>query len=144
MTAAELRARVTMTPAEQKRALGRLTGDPKAKTEAQVQREIVNALKLAGWSVWRIGQRNAKGTQDAGVPDIFATNGPIIQKTDSGYILSFMGGGVFIEVKRPVGGVQSEAQKVFERACRGCGQRYILARSVDDIRDLLLTGATHG
>ena len=52
-------------------------------------------------------------------------------------ILSFMGGGVFIEVKRPVGGVQSKAQQDFQIQCRGCGQRYILARSVDDITELL-------
>jgi len=123
MNAAELRNRVTMTKAETKRALGRLTGDPKAKTEAQVQREIVNALKLAGWSVWRIGQRDARKTQDPGVPDLFAMR--------CGRL------GVWIEVKRPVGGRQSVHQLRFQRACIGTFQNYVLARSVDDIKELL-------
>jgi hypothetical protein len=130
MNAAELRKRVTMTKAETKRALGRLTGDPKAKTEAQVQREIVNALKLAGWSVWRIGQRDARKTQDPGVPDLYA-----MHRTRWGS-LGF-GSRAWIEVKRPVGGVQSKAQRDFQEHCRECCVRYILARSVDDIKELL-------
>ena len=125
MNAAELRKRVTMTPAEQKRALSRLTGDPKAKTEAQVQREIVNALKLAGYWVWRVGQRDARKTQDSGVPDLIAIR-------ECGKMRM-----AFVEVKRPVGGVQSYAQGRFQYACDAAGVRYILARSVDDIKELL-------
>ena|SRR6185312_7598879 len=140
MNAAELRARVTMTKAETKRALGRLTGDPKAKTEAQVQREIVNALKLAGYEVWPIGQHDARRTQRAGVPDLYA-----MREGEYSYPEGFYPEGFFrrrptrvawIEVKT-VGGRQSEAQKHFQAMCEATGQRYILARSVDDIKELL-------
>src|SRR6185437_13127056 len=137
MNAAELRNRVTMTKAETKRALGRLTGDPKAKTEAQVQREIVNALKLAGWSVWRIGQRDARKTQDPGVPDLYAMRSAAWRATQTAYLSVHGAGHVFIEVKRPVGGVQSPEQREFQSLAKMCGQPYILARSVDDIKELL-------
>src|SRR6185312_2876249 len=137
MNAAELRKRVTMTKAETKRALGRLTGDPKAKTEAQVQREIVNALKLAGWSVWRIGQRDARKTQDPGVPDLYAMRAGFWSNPRARADVYHAPRSVWIEVKRPVGGVQSDAQRRFEASCAATFQTYILARSVDDIKELL-------
>jgi len=138
MNAAELRKRVTMTKAETKRALGRLTGDPKAKTEAQVQREIVNALKLAGWSVWRIGQRDARKTQDPGVPDLYAMRPGFWSKVRAPARADVYNAprAAWIEVKT-VEGRQSEAQKHFQATCAATFQTYILARSVDDIKELL-------
>jgi len=122
MNAAELRNRVTMTKAETKRALGRLTGDPKAKTEAQVQREIVNALKLAGCEVYPVGQRDARKTQRPGVPDL---------------IVFAKGRLAFVECKRPVGGRQSDAQLNFQTECDIAGVDYVLARGVSDVVHLL-------
>ena len=137
MTGAELRARVTMTPAEQKRALGRLTGDPKAKTEAQVQREIVNALDIAGYEVWPIGQYDARRTQRPGVPDLYAMrNGEWRPVGRLGGTIRQRAVAAWIEVKA-VDGRQSAAQKHFQAMCDATDQRYILARSVDDIRELL-------
>lgn len=43
------------------------------KSEAAVQREVVRYLKALGYRVWRVGQRNARGTQDAGVSDLIVT-----------------------------------------------------------------------
>ncbi|HXU23549.1 MAG TPA: hypothetical protein VN697_05920 [Tepidiformaceae bacterium] len=136
-TTDHVKARFCLTPAETKRALGRLTGDPKAKTEAQVQREIVNALKLAGWAVWRIGQRDARKTQDPGVPDLYAMRAGFWSNPRARADVYHAPRSVWIEVKRPVGGVQSDAQRRFEASCAATFQTYILARSVDDIKELL-------
>ena len=43
----------------------------------------------------------------------------------------------YIEVKRPKGGVQSDAQKRFERRCNAVGISYDLARSVDEVKVIL-------
>jgi hypothetical protein len=91
-------------------------------SEAQIQQEIRRALLIAGWRVWRVGQRNAKGTQDAGVSDLIAMKPGL--------------GVVFVEVKAP-SGRQSAAQRWFEAVCRAAGGRYLLARSVDDVLELL-------
>lgn len=98
------------------------------RSEASIQREIVNALKAAGWRVWRIGQRDARKTQDAGVPDLFAMRPWVM-----GWVMPLA---TWIECKR-ADGKQSEAQKDFERRCEHAGQRYVVARSLDDIRELL-------
>jgi len=105
------------------------TSQERHRSEASVQREIVNALKLAGWSVWRIGQRDARKTQDPGVPDLYALK-PLRPKSTSPWA-------AWIEVKRPVGGVQSDDQREFQKLCDAACETYILARSVDDIKELL-------
>lgn len=78
--------------------------------ESQEQAEAVAYLRLRGYAVWRIGQRNAKGTQDAGVPDVVAIHPAH--------------GLLWYECKRE-GGRQSPAQHAFEAACREAGVRYI-------------------
>jgi len=113
------------------------TSQARHRSEASVQREIVNALKLAGWSVWRIGQRDARKTQDPGVPDLYAMRSAAWRATQTAYLSVHGAGHVFIEVKRPVGGVQSPEQREFQSLAKMCGQPYILARSVDDIKELL-------
>lgn len=45
---------------------------------------------------------------------------------------------IVIEVKRGKGGVHAEDQKNWQRNCERAGGLYILARSVDDVRDRLL------
>lgn len=88
--------------------------------EHHVQTAVVQYLAAAGWATWRIGQRNAKGTQDAGVPDIHA--------------MHERWGAMWVECKRPVGGRQSAAQKQFEQWCMRTRQTYVLAPSVDALR----------
>jgi hypothetical protein len=92
------------------------------RSEARIQQDIRRALLMAGWQVWRVGQQNAKGTQDAGVSDLIAMKPGL--------------GVVFVEVKAP-SGRQSAAQRWFEAVCRAAGGRYLLARSVDDVLELL-------
>lgn len=87
--------------------------------EHHVQKAVVEYLTVAGWHVWRIGQRNAKGTQDPGVPDVIA--------------MHFLHGAIWIECKRPVGGRQSRYQREFEASVKNTGGRYILARSLGDL-----------
>src|SRR6185312_1672006 len=114
------------------------TSQARHRSEASVQREIVNALKLAGWSVWRIGQRDARKTQDPGVPDLYAMRACQFDPKANVYrrIAQVLAHplAIWIEVKRPVGGVQSPEQREFQSLASLCGQRYILARSVDDIK----------
>ena len=47
-------------------------------------------------------------------------------------IFVYKGVVVFLEIKKP-SGVQSEHQKEFERACVQAGGFYVLAKSVDDV-----------
>jgi len=88
--------------------------------EAQVQRGLVELLELFGWTVWLIGQRDARGTQTPGVSDILATHPQC--------------GILFVEAKRTVGGRQSLVQKGFQRSIEAAGGTYILAASVEALR----------
>lgn len=96
--------------------------------EADVQRACVRYLTLTGWSVWRIGQRDARGTQDAGVPDLVAFRA---------------GQMIWLECKRPVGGRQSPAQRRFQAACEAAGVAYHVIRSLDELV-ALVTGGRDG
>lgn len=99
-------------------------------TEAEVQRAVLRVLSLHGWATWRIGQRNARGTQDPGVPDIYA--------------LHHEHGALWIEVKRP-GGRQSAHQERFEELSVGAGQSYWLISDAAALHRLLteMREATH-
>ena len=44
---------------------------------------------------------------------------------------------LWIEVKRPYGGVQSDAQKLFERFVTGIGHTYVIATSVEDVHETI-------
>lgn len=90
-------------------------------TEAHVQARLVQALKDAGWQVWRVGQRDARGTQDSGVSDILAFRERL----------------VCIEVKRPHRGQQSDAQRRFQAACEAAGVAYVVASSLNDLTEYL-------
>lgn len=96
-------------------------------TEAAVQRACIQLLGQLEIPVYRVGQRNAHGTQDPGVSDLI--------------VLSRRHGIVFVEVKKP-GGVQSPAQQIFERDVRDAGGRYELVRSSEALARLL--GPTAG
>ena len=74
--------------------------------EADEQLAIVELLTLHGWRVWRIGQRNAEGTQDAGVADLYA--------------LHRRYGALWVEAKRPHNGRLKRDQKDFREECLAC------------------------
>ena len=103
-------------------AIARRTLDERT-TEAQVQRAVVQYLTACGWSVYPIGQYNAKRTQRAGVPDLWCMHD--------------VHGALWIECKRPVGGRQSPAQRAFQAACEASGIAYHLIRSVDELRSVV-------
>ena len=86
--------------------------------ETFIRRSITDALRRAGWDVTYhlqgVGSRK-------GFPDLTAMK---------------EGRTVYIEVKTETGR-QSDYQKEFEQICISHGCRYILARSVKDVQDLL-------
>lgn len=90
----------------------------KTQTETINRRNITDALRRSGWAVFYIfqGLGSYKGISD------------LIALKD--------GKTIFIEVKTPTGR-QSEHQKKFEKICIEHGCRYILARSVNDVAELL-------
>jgi hypothetical protein len=79
--------------------------------EAAEQQAGINLLLSRGWKKWRVGQRDARGTQDPGFPDVTAIHPKH--------------GLLFWEAKGK-GGRQSEEQKDFQRACEEAGLRYVL------------------
>lgn len=90
----------------------------KTQTETIIRRSITKALRENGWAVFYIFQ--GLGSYK-GISDLIAIKD---------------GTTVFIEVKTEIGR-QSDYQKNFEMVCRAHGCTYILARSVDDIEELL-------
>lgn len=87
---------------------------PPDAREATVQRAVIARLHALGFRVWRIGQYVARGTQDPGVPDVYA-----IHRTRPLR--------VWVECKRRTGGVQSAAQRAFAVAVTAAGGEYVLA-----------------
>lgn len=85
-------------------------GEKPTDPEAVEQMAGIQWLQVHGWQTWRIGQRDARGTQDPGVPDVVAIH------PDHGLI--------WWEAKGK-GGRQSGAQMAFEAACREAGVRYV-------------------
>ena len=86
--------------------------------ETIIRKMITDALKVSGWDVTYhlqgVGSRK-------GFPDLTCMKN---------------GRTVYIEVKTPTGR-QSEHQKAFEQICKEHGCRYIIARSLTDVQDLL-------
>lgn len=101
---------------------------PKVKPplEREIQKQIVQYLKAAGWSVWQTSQGHkhptgAKGLRiTPGIPDLYA----IHRKH----------GAIWVEVKRP-GGTFSEAQNIFSTAHLFLHQPLVLwVHSLDELR----------
>ena len=90
----------------------------KTQTETIIRRSITAELRKAGWDVTYhlqgVGCRR-------GFPDLTAMKD---------------GQTIYIEVKTETG-KQSDYQKEFEQICKAHGCRYIVARSIDDIAELL-------
>ena len=96
------------------------TRDP--TPERVIQKLGIDLLRRTGWTVWRVGQYNARRTQDAGVPDVIAAKGQHL---------------IFVEFKRASGGVQSDDQKKFEDAAVSAGVPYYLISDVQVLAGLL-------
>lgn len=90
----------------------------KTQNETYIRRAITDALRRSGWAVFYIFQ--GLGSYK-GISDLIAIRD---------------GRTVFIEVKTQTGR-QSDYQKEFQRVCQAHGVRYILARSVNDVEELL-------
>ena len=90
--------------------------------ERVIQKLGIDLLRRCGWTVWRVGQYNARRTQDAGVPDVIAAKGTHL---------------VFVEFKRASGGVQSDAQKAFGDAAVSAGVPYYLISDVQVLAQCL-------
>lgn len=105
------------------------------RPEALVQKEIIQLLRLKHVPFWRIGQRDARGTQDPGVPDIvcfpFGEAGQHVRSL------------LWIEVKRSDGGKWAPAQQEFARCCsetlswNGRVAWYLLAYDPQQVADAL-------
>ena len=90
-------------------------------TENEIQAQIRMRLQYAGWYVIRHqqGMGSLKGLSDlSALKD---------------------GRAVYIEVKK-AGGVQGQYQKDFQEEIEEHGGRYILAKSVEDIEELIACG----
>lgn len=84
--------------------------------EADEQQGIIDAITPLGWTVVKIGQRDARGTQTPGVADIEVFH---LQR------------GIFakLEVKRPHKGILSDEQRKYRDYCRACGVPWLMAHS---------------
>jgi hypothetical protein len=92
-----------------------------AKTEKQIQREIVQLCEQCGCAVYSTSQMRPSRVSE-GISDLIA--------------MSPQRGIAFLEVKRP-GGKQRATQAQFQRDCEAAGGTYILAENVEIVRDWL-------
>lgn len=88
------------------------------QAETYIRRNITEALRLSGWAVFYIfqGLGSYKGISDL----ICMKDGQV----------------VFVEVKTAKG-TQSKYQRDFEKICQSHGCKYILARGLQDVSELL-------
>ena len=87
---------------------------PKGPKESDIQRAIMQYLRMCGWFVVKIHQ--SMGSYK-GIADLYAIKN---------------GSGVWIEVKTPAG-KQSEHQKTFETDIISHGGRYMVASGIEDV-----------
>lgn len=101
--------------------------------EGRIQLAILKHLRANGVMCWRhepntynhaLGRHISNPYAMKGVPDILA-----LHPDGSGRFL-----GIEVKTKR---GVQSPDQKLFQRRCEALGGVYILARSVEDVDNLI-------
>ena len=86
--------------------------------ESEVRRQIQDYLKWQGWFVFYLLQ--GLGSYP-GLSDLVAVKGGRV---------------VFLEVKRPKGGKQSEKQERFQQRLEAAGGEYIVARDIADVEHL--------
>jgi hypothetical protein len=99
--------------------MAEISADPRDEfiSEAKVMSGLIEVLTLYGYRSYRVGQMDARRTQDPGVSDIIAFHP--------------LDGVLFVEAKRPRRNKdrkdrQSPAQKTFESDAVRAGARYFL------------------
>lgn len=105
----------------------------RGRSEAAVQKDICDNLTRLGFRVWRVGQHDARRTQDPGVPDLIAMHARY--------------GVCFIECKREKGGRVSLPQQEFLGtldACRAAGVTGTVLHSVEELGAWLTQRAKRG
>lgn len=113
--------------------------------EKDVQRAITDYLKAEKIPCWRMNSGDRFGSyngkkwrikgHEPGTPDLLAA--PEVTLGDSIGCSGFLTRAyLWIEVKRP-GGKQSVEQKNFEQFCKEHDMLYIVATSVDEVRDFV-------
>lgn len=102
--------------------------------EADVRDAVRDYLRARGWTIWYFYQGPGAYSKDGrgvgampGIPDMCAMKK---QRLPNGQPVNLL---IWIELKRPIGGRQSDDQVKRQRECEAAGQVYLLVRSVDDI-----------
>lgn len=93
-------------------------------TEAQIQRDIEQFLRLSGFLVYRMNSgkvRNNVRMNEKGTPDLLAVG---LHRT------------LWIEVKTPEGRVSTDQKRMHERL-EHRNQEILIARSVEDVEDVI-------
>lgn len=85
-------------------------------TESQIQSDIKSYLEYKGWFVFKIHQQSKYCFK--GISDLIAVKDGVT---------------VYIEVKTPTGKLRTE-QIAFMEQIESHGARYIVARSIDDVK----------
>ena len=95
--------------------------------EKDIQRQIVDWLRLKGWFVAETSQKGFSFATP-GLPDVIATK--------SAGARSWATRTVWIEVKGPRG-TQRDTQAEFQAGLEAQGGTYLLVRSLDDVMEAL-------
>lgn len=97
---------------------------PRNMEEKRIEREIILNLNIMGYTAIKAGESSMYNTKYNinGMSDIMV------------FAKSY--GVVFVEVKTKKG-IQSHAQKKFEKLCKECGLDYFIVRSLKDTLDCL-------
>lgn len=104
--------------------------------ESAVDREIVYFCKLYGFKTWRNQVIKGWYRPRKGVREYWITQGTPGLADRS--ILLNDGKTLYVETKRPSGGMQSQTQKDFESDCVIRNVPYIIARSWNDVSKFLI------
>ena len=117
---------------------GRIQGMSKGQPESKVQAEILQYLHDQGIFAFRVNNAPVWDRHLNNGYGAYRSQGKWAALGLSDIIAVINGRAHFIEVKTPTGR-QSADQKLFERRAVKAGAIYILARGVEDVRDILKT-----
>lgn len=127
--------------------VARSTWVDKTKEEPVVQ-QILDGLRVHGIAAWRVKERISRcwkckqfigRPSTSGIPDIIGWIPRRVASVDG--LVQIVPIPVYIEVKRPVGGVKRAAQIAFIEQARAAGCVACFARGWDDVaRELLAHG----
>jgi hypothetical protein len=123
-----------------------LPAPPPPLLEADVRDAVRDYLRARGWTIWYFYQGPGRydhggkgGVRGAGampgIPDMCAFKAGKALSGNcqaGGQVTSWL---IWIELKRPIGGRQSDDQIERQRECERGGQVYLLVRSVDDVTE---------